>query len=168
MSPQQSLHMLSMHGRVGRNQTYQWSVCNSQHSNAKQCLDMESYYGRSFTPPDSQSTNRLNRHRPKPIGSVACSLGTGFRSAGFVPPNRSSVQKWPPGIGCEPVCQAPPGKPTGYSLLVNRSKDPPDINSTTLNKYKLRNCSLLPKSRERSIRQGGRMGDNYRRYQTCH
>ena len=168
MSPQQSLHMLSGHGRTSRNQTYKRSACYSLHSNARQCLNIESYYGRWFAPPDSQLANWLNRHRPKQIGSIAGSLSAGFRSAGFVPPNRSSVQKWPPGIGCEPVCQAPPDKPPGYSLLVNRSKDPPDINSTTLNKYKLRNCSLLPKSRERSIRQGGRMGDNYRRYKTCH
>ena len=159
MSPQQSLLMLSMHDRVGHNQTYQRSVCNSQHSNARQCHDIKSYYGRWFAPPDSQSTNWLNRHRPKPIGSIAGSLGTGFRYTGSVPPTRSSVQNWPPGIGCEPVWQAPPDKPPGYRLLVYRSKDPSDINSTTLNNQNRRNRSLIPKSRERSCRQGGRWGD---------
>ena len=159
MSPQQSLLMLSMHGRGSRNQTYERSVCNSQHSNARQCLDMESYYGRSFTPPGSQSTNWPNRQRPKQIGSVAGWLGTGFRSAGSVPPNRSSEQNWPPGIGCAPVCKAPPDKPPGYRLLVHRSKDPPDINSTILNNLNRRNRSLVLKSRERSCRQGGRWGD---------
>ena len=159
MSPQQSLHMLSMHGRTSRNQTYNWLVCYSQHHSAKQYFDIESYYGRWFAPPGYQSTKWLNRHRPKEIGSIAGRLGTGFRSAGSVPPFRSSVQNWSPGIGCEPVWQAPPDKPPGYRLLVHRSKDPPDINSKTLNNQNRRNRSLVPKSRERSCRQGGRWGD---------
>ena len=160
MSPQQSFHMLRMHDRVGHNQTYQRSVCYIQHHNAKQCHDIESYCGRWLAPPDSQSINWLNRHRPKQIGSIAGSLGTGFRYTGSVPPNRSSVQNWAPGIGCDPVCKVPPDKPPGYCLLVHRSTDPPDINSTTLNNLNRRNRSLIPKSRERCCRQGGRWGDN--------
>lgn len=155
MSPQQSLHVLSMHARTSRNQTYNWLVCDSQHSNAKQCFDIESYYSRWFAPPGYQSTNWLNRHRPKPIGFIAGSLSTGFRSMGFVPPNRSSVRNWPPGIGCDPGRNAPPDKTPGYRLLVNRSTAPPCINSTTLNNLNRRNRSLIPKSRERSCRQGG-------------
>ena len=167
MSPQQSLHILSMPGRARRNRIYECSVCCSQHDSAKQCLDIESYCGRWFASPDSQSTNWINRHRPKQIGLIAGSSGTGFRFVGFVPPNRSSVQNWPPGIDCDPVCKVPPDKPPGYRLLVHRSTDPPDINSTTLNNLNRRNRSLVPKSRERSDRQGGRWGDKHRRYITC-
>ena len=55
-----------------------------------------------------------------------------------------------------------------HSAVLSSTSDPPGSILSTLNKYKLRNRSLLPKSRERSIRQGGRMGDKYRRYKTCH
>ena len=159
MSPQQSFHMPSTHDRVGHNLNNNCDNCNIQHNNAKYYIYIVSYRRHWYRPLGSQSTNWLNRHRPKEIVSIAGRLGTGFRSVGSVPPNRSSVQNWPPGIGCDPVCKAPPGKPPGYRLLVNKSKDPPDINSTILNNLNRRNRSLIPKSRERSCRQGGRWGD---------
>ena len=59
-----------------------------------------------------------------------------------------------------------PNKPPGYWFQVLRCQDPSDSNTNII--HNLRNRSLLPKSRGRSIRQGGRMGDNYRRYKTCH
>ena len=55
-----------------------------------------------------------------------------------------------------------------YSVLFCSASDPPDSNLSTLNKYKLRNRSLLFKSCERSIRQGGRLGDNHKEITTCH
>jgi hypothetical protein len=53
-------------------------------------------------------------------------------------------------------------KPPGYWLLVPKYQDSSNSNTTII--HNLRNRSLLLKSRERSIRQGGRMGDtNIRR-----
>ena len=52
-----------------------------------------------------------------------------------------------------------PNKPLCYRLLVPKCLDPSVSYLSTLNKYNLRNRSLSSKSRERSIRQGGRMGD---------
>ena len=74
-------------------------------------------------------------------------------------PSRSTLQGWPPGVGHDIACTAPPEKPPGYRLLLNRSTDSPDSNSKTLNNLNKRNRSLIPKSRERSHRQGGRWGD---------
>lgn len=164
MRPQLSHCMVSMHARTGSNQTYNWLVCDRQHRYARHCLEIESYCGRWFAPPGYQSINWLNRHRPKQIGSIAGSSGTGFRSVGSVPPIRSSARNWPPGISSDPVCKVPPDKPPGYWLLAGGSNALPDSNSKILNNLNMRNRSLIPKSRERSCRQGGRWGDkNIRR-----
>ena len=55
-----------------------------------------------------------------------------------------------------------------YLLCLCCTNDPPGPHFSPFHKSKLRNRSLLPKSRGRSIRQGGRLGDTYRRYKTCH
>jgi hypothetical protein len=75
---------------------------------------------------------------------------------------------WPPGSVPDVTSKVFPDGQGVHSVVLCSTSDPPDSNLSTLNKYKLRNRSLLPKSRERSIRQGGRMGDKYRRYKTCH
>jgi hypothetical protein len=75
---------------------------------------------------------------------------------------------WPPGplpTHTKKVSTAISGL---HSAVLSSTSDPPGSILSTLNKYNLRNRSLLPRSRERSIRQGGRMGDKYRRYKTCH
>ena len=75
---------------------------------------------------------------------------------------------WPPGsLACH-AFQVPTVISGVHSTGICSTCDPPDSNLSTLNKYNLRNRSLSSKSRERSIRQGGRMGDKYRRYKTCH
>ena len=148
MSPLLSYHMPSMRDRKVYNQTYQWSVCYDQHDNAKKPNNIKSYFHRCIDPPDSPSTNWLKWHRPKEVNSIAGSLSRCFRVVGSVPPTRTS----------------PPDKPPGYRLLLNRSTDSPDSNYKTLNNLNKRNRSLIPKSRERSHRQGGRWGDtNIRR-----
>jgi len=74
---------------------------------------------------------------------------------------------WPPGSVSDFTSKVFPVGQGVHSVVLCSTSDPPDSNLSTLNKYKLRNRSLLPKSRERSIRQGGRMGDKHRRYKTC-
>ena len=143
MSPLLSYHMPSMRDRKVSNQTYEWSVCYDRHTNAKQSNNIESCFGHWFALPDCRSTNWFNRHRPRQVNSVAVSSNRGFRCADSVPPNRSTVND----------------KPPGYRLLLNRSTDSPDSNYKTLNNLNKRNRSLIPKSRERSHRQGGRWGD---------
>ena len=143
MNPLLSYHMPSMRDRKVYNQTYQWSVCYDQHDNAKKSNNIKSYFNHWFALSDSPSTNWLKWHRPKEVNSIAGSLSRCFRVVGSVPPTRTS----------------PPDKPPGYRLLLNRSTDSPDSNSKTLNNLNQRNRSLIPKSRERSHRQGGRWGD---------
>ena len=143
MSPLLSYHMPSMRDRKVYNQTYEWSVCYDRHTNAKQSNNIESCFGHWFALPDCRSTNWLNRHRPRQVNSVAVSSNRGFRYADSVPPTRSTVND----------------KPLGYRLLLDRSTDSPDSNYKTLNNLNKRNRSLIPKSRERSHRQGGRWGD---------
>ena len=143
MSPLLSYHMPSMRDRKVYNQTYEWSVCYDRHTNAKQSNNIESCFGHWFALPDCRSTNWFNRHRPKQVNSIAGSLSRGFRCVGSVPPTRSTVND----------------KPLGYRLLLDRSTDSPDSNYKTLNNLNKRNRSLIPKSRERSHRQGGRWGD---------
>ena len=52
-----------------------------------------------------------------------------------------------------------------YSLLLRSANDLPDSNFSTLNNRNLKNRPFINPSRGRSIRQGGRLGDTYRRYQ---
>ena len=78
------------------------------------------------------------------------------------------VMNWPPDSVSGHTFEVSTVNLELHSSVLSSTSDPPDSILSTLNKYKLRNRSLLPKSRERSIRQGGRMGDNYRRYKTCH
>ena len=164
MSPLLSYHMPSMRDRKVYNQTYQWSVCYDQHDNAKKSNNIKSYFNHWFALSDYPSTNWLKWHRPKEVNSIAGSLGRCFRCEGSAPPTRSTLQGWPLGVGHDIACNEPPDKPPGYRLLLNRPTDSPDINSKTLNNLNKRNRSLIPKSRERSHRQGGRWGDtNIRR-----
>ena len=74
---------------------------------------------------------------------------------------------WPPGAVPGDASNVFPVSSGLHSVVLCSASDPPDSNLSTLIIYKLRNRSLLPKSRERSIRQGGRMGDKHRRYKTC-
>ena len=159
MNPLLSFHMPSMRDRKVCNQTYEWSVCYDKHDIAKQSNDIESYFNRCIDPPDYPSTNWLKWHRPKEVNSIAGSLSRCFRCVGSAPPTRSTLQGWPLGVGHDIACNEPPDKPPGYRLLLNRPTDSPDINSKTLNNLNKRNRSLIPKSRERSHRQGGRWGD---------
>ena len=159
MSPLLSYHMPSMRDRKVYNQTYEWSVCYDQHEYAKQSNNIESCIGHGFALPDCRSTNWFNRHRPRQVNSVAGSTSRGFRCAGSAPPSRSTLQVLPPGVGHNIACDEPPDKPPGCRLLLNGSTDPSDSNSKTLNNLNKRNRSLIPKSRERSHRQGGRWGD---------
>ena len=159
MNPLLSYHMPSMRDRKVYNQTYQWSVCYDQHDNAKKPNNIKSYFHRCIDPPDSPSTNWLKWHRPKEVNSIAGSLSRCFRVVGSALPTRLILQGWLPGIGHYIACNEPPDKSPGYSLLLNGSTDSPDSNSKTLNNLNQRNRSLIPKSRERSHRQGGRWGD---------
>ena len=160
MKPLLSYHMPSMRDRKVYNQTYEWSVCYNQHKYAKRCNDIKSYFSHWFTLPDYRSINNwLKRHRPKEVNSIAGSLSRCFRCVGSSPPTLSTLQGWPLGVGHDIACNEPPDKPPGYRLLLNRPTDSPDINSKTLNNLNKRNRSLIPKSRERSHRQGGRWGD---------
>ena len=159
MSPLLSYHMPSMRDRKVYNQTYEWSVCYDQHKYAKQCNDIKSYFSHWSALPDCRSTNWLNRHRPRQVNSVAVSSNRCFRVVGSTLPSRSTLQVLPPGIGHDIACNEPPDKPPGYRLLLNGSTDSPDSNYKTLNNLNKRNRSLIPKSRERSHRQGGRWGD---------
>lgn len=164
MSPQLSHRMVSMHARTGSNQTYDGSVCYTQHDLAYHYPDIELNKGYWFIPPGYQPSIWKRLHRPKLEDTVSGSLGTDFLNVGPVLLTRSSVHKWPPGKGCNSVCKVPPDKPPGYWLLVGGSNAPPDSNSKILNNLNMRNRSLIPKSRERSDRHGGRWGDkNIRR-----
>ena len=74
----------------------------------------------------------------------------------------------PPGSGRFSVYRIPVTQRCFYLLCLCCTNDPPDPHFSPFHKSKLRNRSLLPKSRGRSIRHGGRLGDTYRRYKTCH
>ena len=52
-----------------------------------------------------------------------------------------------------------------YSLPLRSANDHPNSNFSTLNNHNLKNRPFINPSRGRSIRQGGRLGDTYRRYQ---
>ena len=159
MSPQISYRMPSMHDRMVSNWTSECMFCLNMYIYANQSNNIESYFGHWFDLPDYRTTNWLKWHIAKQVNSFAGSSGRGFRCAGSAPPTRSTLQGWPPGVGHDIACNAPPDKPTGYRLLLNRSTDSPDSNYKTLNNLNKRNRSLIPKSRERSHRQGGRWGD---------
>ena len=74
----------------------------------------------------------------------------------------------PPGLGPCNLYRVPTILRRFYLLCLCCTNDPPGSHFSPFHKSKLRNRSLLPKSRGRSIRQGGRLGDTYRRYKTCH
>ena len=76
--------------------------------------------------------------------------------------------KKPPGLGPCNLYRVPTILRRFYLLCLCCTNDPPWPNFLPFNKSKLRNRSLLLKSRERSDRQGGRLGDKHRRYKTCH
>ena len=78
-----------------------------------------------------------------------------------------SVKK-PPGLGPCNLYRVPTILRRFYLLCLCCTNDPPGPHSSPFHKSNLRNRSLLSKSRGRSIRQGGRLGDTYRRYKTCH
>ena len=143
MSPQISCRMPIMHDRMVSNWTSECMFCLNMYIYANQSNNIESCFGHWFALPDCRSTNWFNRHRPRQVNSVAVSSNRGFRCADSVPPTRSTVND----------------KPPGYRLLLNTSTDSPDSNYKTLNNLNKRNRSLVPKSRERSHRQGGRWGD---------
>jgi hypothetical protein len=60
----------------------------------------------------------------------------------------------------------PPDKKITYNCMNGSPGDPPGTVMHQSKQQKSR--SFHNPSRGRSIRQGGRMGDNYRRYKTCH
>jgi hypothetical protein len=60
----------------------------------------------------------------------------------------------------------PPDKEITYNRMNGSPGDPPGTFVHQSKKQK--NRPFYNPSRGRSIRQGGRMGDNYRRYKTCH
>ena len=159
MSPQLSCRMPSMHDRMVSCQTYYCIICVKIHIYAKKYNFIESYYDHWLALPEYRSTNWLKRHRPKEVNSIAGSLSICFRCVGSAPPTRSTLQGWPLGVGHDIACNAPPDKPPSYYWLLSRPTDSPDSNSKTLNNLNKRNRSLIPKSRERSHRQGGRWGD---------
>ena len=159
MSPQLSCRMPSMHDRMVSNWPTVCMFCLNMYICANHSNDIESFFDRFIAPLDYRSTNWFNRHRPRQVNSVAVSSNRGFRCAGSAPPTRSTLQDWPPGIGHDPACNAPPDKPPGYCYLLNRSTNLSDSNSKILNNLNKRNRSLISKSRERSHRQGGRWGD---------
>jgi len=82
-------------------------------------------------------------------------------------PAHFAVNK-PPGLGRYSLYRIPIIPRCFYLLCLCCTNDPPWPNFLPFNKSKLRNRSLLLKSRERSDRQGGRLGDKHRRYKTCH
>ena len=102
--------------------------------------------------------------------SVVHSLGSACKASFYTKVHRLSCfgMNWPPGPVLGHVLKVPTIVSGLHSAVLFSTSDPPDSILSTLNKYKPRNRSLLPKSRERSIRQGGRLGDKYRRYKTCH
>ena len=75
--------------------------------------------------------------------------------------------KKPPGLGPCNLYKVPIILRCFYLLCLCCTNDPPGPKFSPFHKSKLRNRSLLSKSRGRSIRQGGRTGDKHRRYQTC-
>ena len=76
--------------------------------------------------------------------------------------------KKPPGLGPCNLYRVPTILRCFYLLCLCCTNDPPGPHFSPFHKSNLRNRSLLSKSRGRSIRQGGRLGDTYRRYKTCH
>jgi len=74
----------------------------------------------------------------------------------------------PPGLGPCTLYRVPIILRCFYLLCLYCTDDPPGTQFSPFQKSKLRNRSLLSKSRERSDRQGGRLGDKHRRYKTCH
>jgi len=74
----------------------------------------------------------------------------------------------PPGLGPFTLYRVPIILRCFYLLCLYCTDDPPGTQFSPFHKSKLRNRSLLSKSRERSDRQGGRLGDKHRRYKTCH
>jgi hypothetical protein len=102
--------------------------------------------------------------------SVVHSSGSAFKASFHTKVHRLSCfgLNWPPGPVLGHVLKVSTIVSGLHSAVLFSTSDPPDSILSTLNKHNLRNRSLLPKSRERSIRQGGRLGDKYRRYKTCH
>ena len=78
-----------------------------------------------------------------------------------------SVKK-PPGLGPCNLYRVPIILRSFYLLCLCCTNDPPGPHFSPFHKSNLRNRPLLSKSRGRSIRQGGRLGDKHRRYKTCH
>ena len=60
----------------------------------------------------------------------------------------------------------PPDKEITYNRMNGSPGDPPG--SVVHQSKQQNNRPFHNQSRGRSVRQGGRMGDNYRRYKTCH
>ena len=75
-------------------------------------------------------------------------------------------------VGCSSLLNLPtgrsdpPDKEITYNCMIGSPGDPPG--TVVQQSKKQKNRPFYHPSRGRSIRQGGRMGDNYRRYKTCH
>ena len=75
-------------------------------------------------------------------------------------------------VGCSSLLNLPtgrndpPDKEITYNCMNGSPGDPPG--SVVQQSKKQKNRPFHNPSRGRSVRQGGRMGDNYRRYKTCH
>jgi hypothetical protein len=82
-------------------------------------------------------------------------------------PAHFAVNK-PPGLGRYSLYRIPIIPRCFYLLCLCCTNDPPWSNFLPFNKSKLRNRSLLLKSRERSDRQGGRLGGKHKEIITCH
>ena len=137
------------------------------------CIYMHSRYLNLSRIKSSKVLNILPDHLASNVrmcASVVHSLGSACKASFYEKAHWYNCfgMNWPPGSVSDVTSKVFPVGQGVHSVVLCSTSDPPDSNLSTLNKHNLRNRSLLPKSRERSIRQGGRLGDKYRRYKTCH
>ena len=168
MSPQLFYRLTEMPGRCVRRQSRNWSVCQTRHCSA--WLSQHSSSSNSIATVHSCNClgSSFDWDRSKYCASMANRLSNGTSGEASTSSKESPVSCRSPGFRFLIARKVPPGKPQAYGQLIHSSGRFPDFKSIINQTLHKRNRSLVPKSRERSDRQGGRWGDKHRRYITCH
>jgi hypothetical protein len=152
--------------------TYRLGLPPDKNTECSSLLNLST--GRDDTPDKELTYNFMNGSPGVPPGTVVQqSKQKENRPFYYLSRERSVWQ------GCRPVVNHeryktnlpagrddPPGKEITYNCMYGSLGDPPG--TVVQQSKKQKNRPFYNPSRGRSIRQGGRMGDNYRRYKTCH
>ena len=172
MNPHQSFPLL----HKVREKAHNWSaLCTNCY--AMHIYDLDRGYTRVNTP----STKSKAKH-VLGCGTVRCyaTVPSSFSSRSYW--SCSRLHGSPPtyrlglppdkNVGCSSLLNLPvgrddpPDKEITYNCMNGSPGDPPG--TVVQQSKKQKNRPFHNPSRGRSVRQGGRAGDNYRRYKTCH